>query len=181
MKNAFYITTILILIGTVVYLVYFKKPNENVTIITITMYVHNESQPIRRLSSFVDAHADKLFSPLSEKETVIPTQEIRQIRETLVDLQKTVNDKDKKLYYEGAVLCNQLLKVIEAREEHNRRLADTLTKKPTSLADKKHAADDIQQKWKFFHDSILRSWDTRAAKLREDVDKQYSYVRLLER
>jgi hypothetical protein len=181
MKNAFYITTILILIGAVVYLVYFKKPNENLTIITNTMFVKNDEQPIRRLSSFVDAHADKLLSPLSEKETIIPTQEIRQIRETLVDLQKTINNKDKKLYMEGAVLCNMLLQVIEAREDHNRRLADTLTKKPVSLASKDQAEDDIQRKWKFFHDAILRSWDARASKLRDDIDKQYSYVRLLER
>ena len=178
MKDVLYITAIVILLAVAIYGA-FRQPN--LTYIQNTTVVQSEL-PIRRLSGFVDAHADKIFSPLSDSQTVIPTQEIRAIREALIDLVTTSKEKEKRLYLEGVNLCESLLKAIESREAHNRRLADTLAKKPTSLeAAGKAQEEDIKRKSQFFHDAILRSWDIEVTRLREQFDKQYAYVRLLER
>ncbi|MFZ4774378.1 MAG: hypothetical protein ACOYM3_03390 [Terrimicrobiaceae bacterium] len=169
----------ILLTGAVVYLWYFRKPVEKVTYIETTVY-QNEA-PVNRLSAFVDAHADSIFAPLSATTTVMPTQEIRQIRETLRGMIPHADANKKSLYSAGFQLADQLLVSIDAREKHCRRLADSLAKKPVSIADKHLAGDEIKKKSEFFQSAIQKSWDSEATRLRDEIDKQYSYIRLLEK
>jgi hypothetical protein len=41
--------------------------------------------------------------------------------------------------------------------------------------------DDIQKKKDFFEGAIHRSWETSSARIMTDVDRQYDYMRILER
>jgi len=173
------------LAATVVYLVWFKKPDTNFTYIertTNTVEKAPPQPPIRRLSGFVDAHVDRIFSPLSEKDVIVPSQELRQIRATLADLSSTNNERDRRLYLAGITLCDQSLHAISRREDYARRMADAAAKRPVSLeSDASRRNEDIQRKWRFFHDGIMRGWASESVTLRTQIAKQYDYVRLLER
>ena len=165
------------LLATIVYLGFFRKP----TVIQQTTIV--AETPIRRLSAFVDTHMDKIFSPLAPEQTMMPSQELRQIQQTLTDLKnKATADSEQRLYGLGIVLCNQMLQVISVRESHNRRIADLRAKGFDSpLSSPKDRKADAKTKQDFFESSVTRSWETQASKLREHVQKQYDYMRLLER
>lgn len=168
--------------ATVVYLVWFRKPEVIIVYIERTKIVEKPDNPIRRLSGFVDAHVDRIFNPLTEKDAVMPSQELRQIRATLRDLSRTANERDRKLYLSGATLCDQLLQAIARRETYARRLVDANAKQPISLeASRERQKDEIQRKWKLFQESILRSWEAEVQLLRVQIGRQYDYMRLLER
>ena len=181
MKKVSYFIFVAVLLATVIYLVFLKKPKEAIFTYVNTTIIQPAEPPIRRLSAFVDAHMDRIFSPLNPAETIMPRQEIRQIQETLIDLGKTANENDRRLYSTGVALCDQLLQAIDQREQHNRRLADCLAKKPHSLASQSDQDDDVERRWTFFHNAILSSWDTQSTSIRNQVDRQYGYMRLLER
>jgi hypothetical protein len=165
------------LLATIVYLGFFRKP----TVIQQTPIV--AETPIRRLSAFVDAHMDKILCPLAPEQTLMPSQELRQIQQTLTDLKnKAIVDSEQRLYGVGIVLCNQMLQAIAVRESHNSRIADLRAKGFDSpLSSPKDRKADARKKQDFFESSVARSWETQASKLKEQIQKQYDYMRLLER
>ena len=170
------------LIATVVYLGWFKKPNINYTAVTTNNTVQTPEPPIRRLSGFVDAHLDAIFTPLDDTKTILPKADLAQIRATLVDLSSTKNERDKKLYLSGIALCTSMLNAIGVRESYTRRLADSRSKKPVSMeSDGERRQDEIERKWKFFYSGIQRSWESESTTIRYEISKQYDYMRLLER
>ena len=167
------------LLAAIVYLGFFRKPT---VIHEITTNIVAET-PIRRLSAFVDTHMDKIFCPLAPEQTLMPSQELRQIQQTLTDLKnKARADSEKRLYEIGIALCNQMLQAISVRESHNSRIADLRAKESdSSLSSPKDRKADAKKKQAFFESSVARSWETQASKLREQIQKQYDYMRLLER
>jgi len=170
---------ILALIASVVYLWFFRKPTQivyqNTTIVAET--------PIKRLSAFVDTNMDKIFCPLTPDQTLMPTQELRQVQQTLQDLRaKTSSSQDRRLYDTGITLCKQMIEAVSLRESHNRRIADMRKKGfDSQLSDPQNKKAEEQKKKDFFESSVMRSWETKAAKAREQIQKQYDQMRLLER
>jgi hypothetical protein len=126
---------------------------------------------------------DKIFCPLAPEQTLMPSQELRQIQQTLTDLKsRTKADSEQRLYGVGIILCNQMLQAISVRESHNRRIADLRAKgADSSLSTAKDRKVDAKKKQDFFESAIARSWETQAARLRGEIQKQYDYMRLLER
>ena len=131
----------------------------------------------------MDSHHGKIFSPLSNQDTIISAQELRQIQATLRDLTaKSKSETEKKLYFLGNSLCTLLLNAIAEREKHSRRLADTHSKGYDSPFSKRQDRErDIQRKKEFFEGAIHRSWETTSTRIRTDLDRQYDYMRLLEK
>jgi hypothetical protein len=170
---------ILALAASVIYLWFFKKPvqivHENTVIVAET--------PIKRLSAFVDTHLDKIFSPLDPGQTLMPTQELRQVQQTLIDLRaKAKSDSDRRLYATGISLCQHMLDAISLRESHNGRIADMRKKGfDSQLAEPKNKAAEEKRKKDFFESGVTRSWEAQAAKAREKIQKEYDRMRLLER
>jgi hypothetical protein len=158
----------------VIYLWFFRKPqqifHEKITIVAET--------PLRRLSAFFDSQVDNVFKPLEPTESLMPTQEIRQIRQTIEDLRHKSNaDQEKRIYSVGISICDQLLQAIYEREQHNRRLADMRKKGFDSLLGK----DEAKKKQAFFESSVMRSWEEKATRFRDRVQSDYDHMRLLER
>ncbi len=170
---------ILALVASVIYLWFFRKPTQivfqNTTIVAET--------PIKRLSAFVDTNLDKIFSPLTPDQTLMPTQELRQVQQTLQDLlAKAKSDQERRLYTTGIALCRQMSEAISLRESHNRRIADMRKKGfDSQLSDPQNKKAEEKRKKDFFETGVLRSWETQAAKAREQIQKQYDQMRLLER
>jgi hypothetical protein len=164
------------LTAAVIYLWFFRKPEQIVTVHETTKIV--AETPIKRLSSFVDTHLDKAFLPLEAKETLMPSQEIVQIRQTLKDLANQSNSaQDKRLYLLGISVCNKMIEAVSVREQHNRRLADMRRNPSESLLGK----EDAERKQRFFESNVIRSWEEKADALRKQIRLKYDEMRLLER
>ncbi len=137
---------------------------------------------VKKLSAFVDLHNDQVFAALSEKDERMPMQELHQIRANFVDLRAASAPNERQIYDNGIALCDKLLKAIEVREAHARRLADSAAKTPFSSETRPEAREaDIQKKARFFNDAITRSWEDQSKPLRAQVAKLYASMRQLER
>lgn len=180
MKRSFKILIFLVLVGAGVWFWVSHKPaaqDEG----QVETAATKQAASVQRLSAFVDAQNDRIFASLEGKDSLMPVQELRQIRANFLDLRATGDPKDRRVCESGVVLCDQLLKAIEVRETHARRLADSLAKEPVSAETLPIAkAQDIQRKWKFFNDAILRSWEEQSKPLRTQVGTQYATMRKLE-
>lgn len=169
----------LALIGAVIYLWLFGKPVESgrqqTTIVAET--------PIKRLSAFVDTHLDKIFCPLAPDQTLMPSQELRQVEQTLQDLRsKAASDRERRLYDSGIALSKQMIEAIAIRESHNRRIADMRAKGFDSpMSDPKHKKAEEKKKQEFFESGVRRSWESKASLLRGKIQGEYARMRLLER
>ena len=177
MARAFTILVIVTLAASVIYLWFFKQPvvYENTRFVAET--------PIKRLSAFVDTNLDKIFCPLAPGQTLMPTQELREVQQTLLDLRnRAASDSDRQLYASGVFLCKQMLDAISLRESHNGRIADMRKKGfDSQLAEPENKAAEEKRKKDFFESGVTRSWETQASKARERIQKEYDRMRLLER
>jgi hypothetical protein len=174
------VLVILALAASVIYLWFFKKPEQIVHESTTIIVAET---PIKRLSAFVDTNLDKIFCPLDPGQTLMPTQELRQVQQTLLDLRsKATSDSERRLYATGISLCKHMLDAISLRESHNCRISDMRKKGfDSQLAGPRNKAAEEKRKKDFFESGVIRSWEAQAAKSREKIQKEYDQMRLLER
>jgi len=143
------------LVAAVIYLWFFRKPEQIITIRENTTII--AETPIKRLSAFVDAHHGSIFAPLTDEDTIMPSQEIRQIQATLRDLQA-------------------------GTEVDARRLSDMRAKGfDAPMANPRDREKESQRKQEFFEGGVHRSWETTSTRIMQEVNRQYDYMRLLER
>jgi hypothetical protein len=166
-------------VAGVVYLYLHRE--RDITVIEKTTIV--EDAPIRRLSVFVESHHGEIFAPLGEKDTVFSAQELRQIEGTLRELQAGARvERDQKIYAAGLKVCRLLQDAVAEKQQHARRLAEMRSKGfDAPLATPDQRAEEIERKRRFFEGGVERSWEAVSDRLRAEVDRQYDYLRLLER
>ena len=142
-----------------------------------------EEPPIQHLSAFVDANMDKIFSPLSEVQALMPLHDLRQVQQNLQDQRlKAKSDQERRLYDTGMSICKQMIDAVALRESHNGRLADMRKNGfEALLVAPKNKKSEQQKKKDFFESSVIRDWNIQAVKAREQIQYQYDQMRLLER
>jgi|LakMenEpi03Aug12_release.lakeMendotaPanAssembly.Ray.scaffolds.fasta_scaffold768469_1 hypothetical protein len=171
--------------AAVAYLWFYRE--ENITVVEKTSVIEKTlvvgETPIRRLSAFVDSHYREIFAPLDQGDTVISDQELRQIEASLRDLQAGARfEKDRKIYATGLQVSALLQRAVTERQKHERRLAEMRSKGfDAPLAAPERREEEIEKKRRFFEGGVERSWENVSDKLRAEVDRQYDYLRLLER
>jgi len=144
-----------------------------------------ETSPIVRLSQFIDAHIDEILGPLPlEKEGQLPSppqnHHLRVLRENIRDQQRKAVSAEQRLYETAALLCDDLLRAGEQRDQHLGRINDTRAKSkhsPISTDPEKHRLERLA----FFENGIALSWQEASRKLRAIVDRRYRQLRELER
>lgn len=144
-----------------------------------------EAGPVVRLSQFIDAQVDEILGPLPfELEGQIPSpaqnHQLRVLREGIRDKQRGASRDEKRLYETAALLCDDLLRAGEERNQHIGRINDTRAKSnPSPLATdpEKHRLERLA----FFEGGIALSWQGASRKLRAVIDQRYRQVRELER
>lgn len=144
-----------------------------------------ETDPVVRLSRFIDAHVDEILGPLPfETEGVIasPPQnhDLRVLREKMRDMGREAAAGERQLYKVAALLCDDLLRAGDERDSHIARINDTRAKsKPSPLAtdSERHRLERLA----FFENGIALSWQQASKKLRSVIDQRYRQLRDLER
>lgn len=143
------------------------------------------TDPVERLSAFIDAHVDQVLGPLPfGAESPIPSppqnHELRILRENLRDMKRDAAAEKKRLHETAVLLCDDLLRAGEERDRHIGRINDTRAKsKPSPLATnpEQHRLERLA----FFENGIALSWQEESGKLRAVIDRRYRQLRELER
>ena len=152
------------------------------------------------LHSFVDKHAEAIFSPLetprSEANTtmrwrwlpraenakkkrlseifVCQLDDLNSIHRALRShLAQAQDEKERRVYATAELLCRQLRAAIDERNNHLQRLAHNFDNPSSSL----HKPGDTQN---FFEDNVRSSWKTKSVKLRSDIQQSHAALRELE-
>jgi hypothetical protein len=145
----------------------------------------SETDPVIRLSQFVDAQIDEILGPLPfETEGAIPSppqnHHLRVLRENFRDLERKVTAQEQRLYKVAVLLCDDLLRANDERDAHIARINDTRAKsKPSPLATnpEQHRLERLA----FFENGIALSWQKTSKRLRAIIDRRYRQLRDLER
>ena len=181
--KVFVTLSLLALLAAAAYLVFFDDPRA-----IIHQYFdvdHNETadRPIDRLSGFVDSHYDEIFSPLSENDRMMPVQELHEVKATLRDLAATERSEEiRRIYLLGIKVADQMITAISVREKHSRRLANALAGEfDSDLAPPEKREKEANEKREYFVAGIKHAWEREAASMKAEIDKNYDYLRLLER
>lgn len=135
---------------------------------------------ISRLSTFVDSHIDAIFSPLEGVVPPVPHQELRKLRENLIDTAKLATPAEKPMYDTAVGLCDTLLAAVKEREKAALSLADSRSK-PVALSLSGDKSRDESDKRKFFEHEIMRRWLENSKAYRDKVNALYKRLRDLER
>ena len=143
------------------------------------------TDPILRLSLFIDEHIDGILGPLPtgvKTLTAVPSQthNLRILREDITDRRHNAHSSESLRCSTAAQLCDVLLVASEERDKHLARLNDTRSKNNYSLlaVDK---ARDAAERLRYFENGIALSWKEASAKIRAIVDRKYAQLRAFER
>jgi hypothetical protein len=144
-----------------------------------------ETDPVTRLSRFIDAHIDEILGPLpfeAEGAIASPPQnhDLRVLREKIRDMEQKAAAEERQLYKVAALLCDDLLRAGDERDSHIARINDTRAKsKPSPLATdpERHRLERLA----FFENGIALSWQQASKKLRAVIDQRYRQLRDLKR
>ncbi len=169
-----------VLAAIVVYLIRFQ-PELVDSIRTRFVFVEVEAPPMQRLTDFVDVNANRIFVPLDSADSLMPTQEIKKIREDLLEVGKASAGDTRQMYAAAVRLCDMLLEAASAREEHANRLDRVEHSEFDASLSQPGERESVKLKKRAqFRSGIVAAWGRKADELREAMRAQYSTLRQLE-
>jgi len=174
----FLVVAALVAVGA--YLVKFR-PDLVESIRTRIVFIEAEAPPMERLTDFVDANANRIFVPLDSGDSLMPTQEIKRIREDLVEIGKASSGDARQMYGAAVGLCDMLLEAASTREEHANRLDRVEHAEFDASLSQPGVREEVKLKKRAqFRSGIVAAWGRKAEELRKSMRAQYSTLRQLE-
>jgi len=171
---------VVVLLAIAAYLVKFQ-PDLVDSIRTRFVFVEVEAPPMERLTDFVDANANRIFVALDSSDSLMPTQEIKRIREDLLEVGKASSGDAREMYAAAVVLCDMLLEAASVREEHANRLDRVEHSEFDASLSQPAEREQVKLKKRAqFRSGIIVAWGRKADELRAKMRAQYSKLRQLE-
>ena len=121
-----------------------------------------------RLSSWIEALGDGLFSPLEGKAPQPPPRDLIALRQEIVNTLRRSPSRGQPAYQTATELCDALLLAMQGREHFAASLAETRAK-PHATGTSANPKREAEEKQKFFEASIAQRWSENSKTYRAQI------------